>query len=186
MAKLSTSTNINWVQVKEQGSAPATPASGYGRIYCKSDGLYFVGDNGTEIGPLGAGGSGGALTSDDAFITGDVALNNASNWFDGPSLSLDAGTWLVTAGLSFASDNATTVFVMRLWDGTNVFAEINAGTVGSYAYTGGTISAVVVLTTTTTVKVSGHSNQTNGTMKATIADLGTTNKGCWINAVKIA
>ncbi len=53
MAKLSTSTNIDWIQVQEQGGAPATPDSGYGRIYCKSDGLYFVGDDGVEIGPLG-------------------------------------------------------------------------------------------------------------------------------------
>lgn len=53
------------ILVAEQGSAPTTPASGYGRIYCKSDGLYFVGDNGTEIGPLGASGAGGLY---DAYV----------------------------------------------------------------------------------------------------------------------
>jgi len=46
------------VLVAEQGSAPATPASGYGRIYCKSDGLYFIDDDGVETGPLGVGGGG--------------------------------------------------------------------------------------------------------------------------------
>lgn len=58
---LSDSDNIDSIQLQEQATAPATPASGYGRIYCKSDGLYFIGDNGTEIGPLGAGG--GAATN---------------------------------------------------------------------------------------------------------------------------
>lgn len=43
----------------EQGSAPTTPASGFGRMYAKADGLYFVGDDGVEVGPLGAAGSGG-------------------------------------------------------------------------------------------------------------------------------
>jgi hypothetical protein len=42
------------ILVAEQGSAPATPSTGYGRIYCKSDGLYFIGDDGVEIGPLAA------------------------------------------------------------------------------------------------------------------------------------
>jgi hypothetical protein len=54
MTKISDSTNINSIQVKEQGSAPTTPASGYGRIYCKAGGLYYVGDDGVEIGPLAA------------------------------------------------------------------------------------------------------------------------------------
>lgn len=56
------------VLVAEQGSAPATPASGYGRIYCKTDGLYFIGDNGIEVGPL-AGSSSGTAASTDGWNT---------------------------------------------------------------------------------------------------------------------
>jgi hypothetical protein len=37
-----------------EGSAPSTPASGFGRIYVKTTGLFFIGDNGVEIGPLAA------------------------------------------------------------------------------------------------------------------------------------
>lgn len=48
---------INRIRLSEQGAAPSTPASGYGYLYIKSDGLYFKGDNGTEIGPLGSSGS---------------------------------------------------------------------------------------------------------------------------------
>lgn len=50
------------ILVAEQGIAPATPASGYGRIYCKANGLYFIGDDGVEIGPLGTSGAGGGYT----------------------------------------------------------------------------------------------------------------------------
>lgn len=43
--------NINRVRIKEVAS-PASPTSGYGYIYAKTDGLYFKGDDGIEIGPL--------------------------------------------------------------------------------------------------------------------------------------
>lgn len=43
--------NIEKIRIKEVAS-PSTPASGYGYVYAKTDGLYFKGDNGTEIGPL--------------------------------------------------------------------------------------------------------------------------------------
>lgn len=56
MAKLSDSTNIDWVQIQEQGSDPATPSTGYGRVYAKTDGLYYVDDAGTVTGPLSTGG----------------------------------------------------------------------------------------------------------------------------------
>lgn len=39
----------------EQGSNPTTPASGFGRIYVKSDGVYFRDDAGTVTGPFTAG-----------------------------------------------------------------------------------------------------------------------------------
>lgn len=43
----------------EQASAPTTPASGFGRLFAKSDGVYFVDDAGTVVGPFSTGGGGG-------------------------------------------------------------------------------------------------------------------------------
>lgn len=48
------------VLLDEQGAAPTTPASGFWRLYAKSDGLYLVDDAGAETGPLAA--SAGTLT----------------------------------------------------------------------------------------------------------------------------
>lgn len=42
----------------EQGSNPATPASGFGRLFVKSDGLYLIDDAGTVTGPFGSSGGG--------------------------------------------------------------------------------------------------------------------------------
>ncbi len=48
------------VLLDEQASAPTTPATGFWRVYAKSDGLYIVDDAGTETGPFGTGGGGGS------------------------------------------------------------------------------------------------------------------------------
>ena len=79
MAKLSDSTNIDWVQVQEQGSTPATPSSGYGRIYCKSDGLYYVDDAGTVIGPLVSAAGSGYTQGARVYNSGDIVVAN-SGW----------------------------------------------------------------------------------------------------------
>lgn len=75
MSKISTSTNIDWIQVQEQGAAPETPDAGYGRVYAKSDGLYFVGDNGTEIGPLASASGAGAMTLITDTVLGSPAAS---------------------------------------------------------------------------------------------------------------
>lgn len=48
MAEIETITTIDWIQLREQASAPATPASGYGRWYTTNTGKPFhVNDAGT-------------------------------------------------------------------------------------------------------------------------------------------
>ncbi len=50
MAKISTDAEINSLRLKEQASAPSTPASGYGQLYEKDDGKFYCkNDAGTEI-----------------------------------------------------------------------------------------------------------------------------------------
>ena len=51
----------DFLQVEEQGATPATPASGFMRIYAKTDGkLYTVDDAGTET-EIGSGGGAGGF-----------------------------------------------------------------------------------------------------------------------------
>lgn len=44
--------NISGIRLAEQGSDPATPASGFGQLFAKADGLYFIGDDGVVEGPM--------------------------------------------------------------------------------------------------------------------------------------
>ena len=59
----------------EQGSDPTTPASGYGRLYVKADGVYFIDDAGTVTGPLGASGAIDAYTDYSASVTITQGVN---------------------------------------------------------------------------------------------------------------
>lgn len=73
MTIISSTAIINAIRVKEQGSSPSTPASGYGLIFEKSDGkLYFLNDAGLEVelGPNGVT----ALNS----MTGQVAVQGGA------------------------------------------------------------------------------------------------------------
>jgi hypothetical protein len=40
------------IELSKQASAPTTPVTGRGRLYVKTDGLYFVDDAGNELGPF--------------------------------------------------------------------------------------------------------------------------------------
>ncbi len=54
-----TGKNANEVlYLDEEGSAPSTPQTSRWGLYFKSDGLYTLEDDGTEVGPLGTGGGG--------------------------------------------------------------------------------------------------------------------------------
>lgn len=46
------SANTAGLMLAEQGGNPTTPGNGFGKLYAKSDGLYFIDDAGVVIGPL--------------------------------------------------------------------------------------------------------------------------------------
>ena len=53
-------------------------------------------------------------------LSGDVALNNTANYFDGPSIAQGtSGTWFVSGHVTFY-DGAGNAFHAKLWDGTTV------------------------------------------------------------------
>ena len=85
-------------------TTPANPGTGLWKLYFKNDGLYFLEDNGTETGPLGAGGGGGADTDlgnlvatainqdldPDADITRSLGKQN-ERWLNGYIQNLRTG-----------------------------------------------------------------------------------------------
>lgn len=123
-----------------------------------------------------------ALTSQAAALSSNVTLTNASTYYDGPSLSLAAGTWLVTGAVTIGGAAAGTAYTAKLWDGTTVAA---SGSQTAYGTNNQAISvsAIVTLGGATILKISATASATGASM---IADAGAGNTASHLRAVRIA
>jgi hypothetical protein len=133
---------------------------------------------------------GSSLTYDDVFLTGDVTLTNANTYYDIFSLSLGAGTWLISASMIYNYTGGTSQAEAKLWDGSTAYAAVQT----VKAITGDNPTqftippVVVVLGSTTTVKVSAASQGAGALILTTPSanNTGLTNLGGYMTAVQIA
>jgi hypothetical protein len=136
------------------------------------------------------GSSAGAITNAEAALSADVQLPTSGTWYDGPSVSLTAGTWLVQGNITFwrTATTATTWFG-RITDGTNHHASGQMYT-ASVAGIGGVVSltSILVLTGTTTIKLQGTTSAgaTACLMKAATTANSSGNNATQITAIKLA
>lgn len=64
-----------------------------------------------------------SITSLTGSLGADVALNNVSNFFDGPSIAQGtSGTWFVSGFVTCADTAGASAMVAKLWDGTTTIA----------------------------------------------------------------
>ncbi len=67
--------------------------------------------------------TGAVLTRFTNVLGADVALNNVTLFFDGPSVAQGtSGTWFVTGTVTCVDTAAGAAFIAKLWDGTTVVA----------------------------------------------------------------
>ncbi len=130
----------------------------------------------------------GDLSYVEAALAADVSMAVANTWYDGPSVALTAGTWLLAGHITYTSGDGTSRNVtIRLWDGTTTEASgewVNAlGGRSTMAVVG-----IVVVTGTPTWKVSLASTTVAGTMSilAAASSNGVGNNASRLVAVKIA
>ena len=58
-----------------------------------------------------------------ASLGADVLLNNASNYFDGPSVAQGTtGTWFASGTVTLVDTGGATLIYGKLWDGTTLIA----------------------------------------------------------------
>lgn len=164
---------------------------GAGLLASKQDKLVSTGNiksiNGQSL--LGGGDLSITIDSASSALSAAVGLAVTSTWYDGPSVTLDAGTWLITATASFSRSTAVaTVWEARLNNGTTSYASGNTFT-PAVANNAASISlsAVVTLTASTTVKLQATTNAgaTAAQMRDTTLN-GGIDKATHINAIKIA
>lgn len=135
-------------------------------------------------------GGGGSLSHAEAFLSADVQMPTSNTWYDGPSVSLAAGTWLINTHTTLARTATTALtYFNRLTDGTNHHASSSQyqASVANHTVSIG-LSAVITLASTTTIKIQSTSNAgaTSVLMKAALLANGSGNNATQITAVKIA
>lgn len=150
--------------------AAATGANAAARLAVGSNGSILMAASGESTGVKWM-----AFTSFDAPSSADATIVNANSYQDatGCSQSCAAGTWLFWWQMQFSVIVTTSQgyqFSSKLWDGSSGIygeSEIDAPVAGNYNatsfHTGGV--ALVVLGSTTTVKISGAVNRGSSSTK---------------------
>lgn len=138
----------------------------------------------------GAPGPAGSFASFTASLASDVQLPTSNTFVNGPSLTLEAGTYLI-AGTATFQRNATTAvhWIARISDGTTHHASSQAyqGSVSGHTASIG-LSAIVALAAQTTIRLQGavSAGSTTSLMRAATPNAASGANATRINAVKIA
>ena len=134
--------------------------------------------------------SAGTITSLSASLSADVALTTTATWYDGPSVSLPAGTWLVIGQITHvrSATTAETIY-SRISNGTTHYSS----TQFYHASVTGTgvilpMIAKITLAATTTIKLQATSSAgaSTSTMKAALTANGAGNNATNIIAVRLS
>ena len=110
------------------------------------------------------------LSAMTASLGADVALNNTANYFDGPSIAQGTlGTWFVSGSIVVGASAASHIFLIKLWDGTNIVA--------SASVVGGTIPTTYI----TQVTLSGYIASPAGNLRMSVRDVTATTGQIYFN-----
>ena len=133
-----------------------------------------------------------SLSTAEAGVTSDVSMSAANTFYDGGSVTLAAGTWMIVSNATVESPNNTAFKVTgKIWDGSTVYsaAEGAIGSMGgsSKGYVNFSMNSIITLSATTTVKASYTSTAASCLLKAAPGDnnSGTNGKTTSIRAVRI-
>jgi len=135
---------------------------------------------------------GAGLTTVSAALSGDVTMTSAGIFYDGPSVSCVAGTWLLLSGVVITTAAGSPAnCTAKLWDGTTVAASTEVTLIlGGWpiGVCGGFLSVAAIVTPggTTTYKISAAQQAAGGLIKAATPDYGAGNNASYMRAVRLA
>lgn len=113
-----------------------------------------------------ASGGGGNPAHQQAALAADVTITPINTFIDLLTLSLPAGNYLLLAHVSLLIGGSTDHVTVRIWDGTNTFAEGEAAPAISVVVTGPTLIGYCSLAVTTTIKLSAATISITGGVAA--------------------
>jgi hypothetical protein len=143
-----------------------------------------------EQGIQGPQGPSGVINYVHAKLAADVSLAVTGTWYNGPSIDLPAGTWLVIGNTTVGRTATTAIkYVARLSTGTVHYASAEtymASTANHWCEM--TLHSVVVVASTTTVRLQATTTAGAATnlMKKSTADHGSGDNATQITAIRLA
>jgi hypothetical protein len=135
-------------------------------------------------------GTSAALETTENYLNGDVAMTNSGTSYDGPSVYLGPGTWLLTGAICVKMPYTNNGWVpVKLWDGGSSVLDSPAGYCSLQG--GGVVvpvQGVVWLTSPKTYKISAIGYGMTGCtiLASDPTGYGATNKASHLTAVRIA
>lgn len=141
-----------------------------------------IDDSGTGTIVLGQYAGSSAATSSSSVLNSDVTMTTNGTWYDGGSLTLAAGTWLILGQVQItAGSTAIRTLQARLHDGTNtlcvgVHVVTGTGTAGQVSIP---VNYIATLAGSTTIKVQATSSVNSETLR------GTSTTGTFIRAIQL-
>lgn len=175
---------IDGYAIFNEESAPSTPASGTVALYAKSDGLLYSKDDAGAETPVSGGG--GSLTSTSNAMSGDVTMTNANQFYDGPSVSLTAGTWLLVGNIHARQQTGAGNFTAKLWNGTTVIAAAQTTPAGANYLAELPVCGIAIAAGAETWKISLANDVAGCTIKAAPSHNSPGNYASHLAAIKIA
>lgn len=150
----------------------------------------MTGDKG-PVGDKGPTGDSGIASMDyyENYLDAAVTMPTSGSWYAGPSVTLPAGTYLITALVTFRRSATTaTTWFSRISDGTNHYASGQAYTPSvSGSCITITLSAIVTLTATKTIMIQSTTSAGAAacSMINALASYSVGNNATKISAIKI-
>ena len=166
--------------------------------------MIYATDNAGSAGRLGIGSSGNILevvggipswqpapiglplTTNLDQLSSDVSMASPNTFYDGASLSLGVGKWLVFAGWVVASSLTTGALTSKIWDGASADYVSQLTDYAADGDAAGSLAAVITLSGTTTVKLSVAATGVSATLlKAAARFNGAGNNATYLMAAKV-
>jgi hypothetical protein len=109
--------------------------------------------NGTDISWQTPSGGSGSLSYLQSFLSADVMFAAANTFYDGPTVTLSAGTWWLSGRLMLLDPTGGSgIYSLKLWDGTTVATNYQISGPGTGSWLAPPpLSAVVVVASGTPV-----------------------------------
>lgn len=128
------------------------------------------------------------ISAAQAFLAGDVALNNTANYFNicnTGSIGASGQTWLIMATATFQDTAGSAAFRFRIWDTSTVFAESVTTSNAAGSDITASIFAVVTPSAAATYHLSAKDPTSTSGVAKTTSLAGTANKATSIVAIRL-